>query len=62
MVYGSEGVTVNTDVVWDADSERQQLRYWLTDKQQLATSGALPTSPSRDTISEVLPAKDVELL
>lgn len=62
MTYRSEGVTVNTDEVWDDDSKRQQLRYWLTDKQQLATSGAVPTSPSRDTISEVLPAKDVEVL
>lgn len=60
--YGSEGVTVNTDVVWDGDSERHHLRYWLTDKQQLAASGAVPTSPSRDTISEVLPAKEVERL
>lgn len=62
MTCGSEEVTVNTDAVWDGDSERQQLRYWLTDKQQLETSGAVPTSPSRDTISEVLPAKDVEVL
>lgn len=62
MTYISEEVTVNTDEVWDDDSKRQQLRYWLTDKQQLATSGAVPTSPSRDTISEVLPAKDVEVL
>lgn len=62
MTHRSEGVTVNTDEVWDDDSKRQQLRYWLTDKQQLATSGAAPTSPSRDTISEVLPAKDVEVL
>lgn len=62
MTYGSEGITVNTDVVWDGDSERKQLRCWLTDKQQLATSGAVPTPPSRDTISEALPAKDVEVL
>lgn len=62
MTYISEEVTVNTDEVWDDDSKRQQLRYWLTDKQQLATSGAVSTSPSRDTISEVLPAKDVEVL
>lgn len=62
MTCGSEGLTVNMDVVWDGDSQRQQLRYWLTDKQQLATSGTVPISPSRDTISEVLPAKVVEAL